>query len=143
MPSMPMFTTPERSETMPPRAPKISGVAKRSIAANRADHVTTSSRGPGPDCVAATAPPAPMTPAAIAPQPSRRSSRPATQMPPPLAITPRPTDGGGGRAGRDRREDDRRDRRAHERRRQRDEPRDHAEGDRGPRDVPRRERALA
>ena len=35
MPSRPMLTTPERSEKRPPSAAKTSGVAKRSVAANR------------------------------------------------------------------------------------------------------------
>ncbi len=39
-----MFTTPLRSENMPPRAAKISGVAKRSMEAVSADHTTTDSR---------------------------------------------------------------------------------------------------
>ena len=37
IPSSPMFTTPERSEIIPPSAPKISGVAKRSIDAKSPD----------------------------------------------------------------------------------------------------------
>ena len=35
IPSRPMFTTPERSENMPPIAAKVSGVAKTSIDAIR------------------------------------------------------------------------------------------------------------
>jgi hypothetical protein len=44
IPSSPMFTTPLRSEKMPPMAAKASGVAKRSIAASSADQTTTWSR---------------------------------------------------------------------------------------------------
>ena len=43
MPSSPMFTTPLRSEIMPPSAANSSGVAKRSIAAISADQVKTDS----------------------------------------------------------------------------------------------------
>ena len=52
IPSRPTFTTPERSENMPPRAPKISGVAKRSIDAKSADQTTTVSSFPMPERVA-------------------------------------------------------------------------------------------
>ena len=76
--------TPLRSHMMPPSAAKASGVAKRNIAAISADHTNTSSRLLSPDFVATTAPTAPMMPAAIAPQPSRRS-------PPCTAITPAAT----------------------------------------------------
>ena len=44
IPSRPMFTTPLRSEKMPPIAANASGVAKRSIAAVSADQTTTCSR---------------------------------------------------------------------------------------------------
>ena len=46
MPSRPMLTTPERSENMPPIEAKMSGVAKRSIAAKSADQTTTDSSFP-------------------------------------------------------------------------------------------------
>ena len=52
IPSRPTFTTPERSENMPPSAPKISGVAKRSIEAKSADQTTTVSSFPMPERVA-------------------------------------------------------------------------------------------
>ena len=67
MPSSPMLITPLRSDSTPPRAAKVSGVAKRSIAAINADHTKTSSRFPTPDRVATTAPIAPTIPATIAP----------------------------------------------------------------------------
>ena len=41
-----MFTTPERSENIPPSAAKMSGVAQRSIAAKSADQTTTVSSFP-------------------------------------------------------------------------------------------------
>ena len=52
IPSRPMFTTPERSEIMPPSAPKMSGVAKRSMDAKSADQTTTASSLPMLDRVA-------------------------------------------------------------------------------------------
>ena len=52
MPSSPMLMTPQRSDTMPPSAAKISGVAKRSIAASSADQTNDLSRLPTPDFVA-------------------------------------------------------------------------------------------
>ena len=44
IPSSPMFTTPERSENMPPIEAKASGVAKRRVAAIRADQAKTAFR---------------------------------------------------------------------------------------------------
>ena len=44
IPSRPMFTTPLRSEIIPPMAAKASGVAKRSVAAASADQANTSPR---------------------------------------------------------------------------------------------------
>ena len=41
-----MLTTPLRSENRPPIAANVSGVANRSVAANSADHVITTSRFP-------------------------------------------------------------------------------------------------
>src|SRR4051812_47377109 len=98
MPSRPMFTTPERSETTPPSAPKTSGVANRSIAAASADHTTTLSRRASPDCVAATAPIAPTTPATIAPQPRRALPSRTAQPPSPTAPTAIAIDGPPGEA---------------------------------------------
>jgi hypothetical protein len=95
MPSMPMFTTPERSHTIPPRAPNSSGVAKRSIAAKSADHTTTSSRFETPDRVAAHAPAPPMTPAATPPHPTRRSPWRAAHAPAPIAAAASTSDGTG------------------------------------------------
>ena len=44
MPSRPMFTTPERSEKIPPTAANMSGHAKTNIEAMSVDHVKTISR---------------------------------------------------------------------------------------------------
>src|SRR3954463_15548705 len=95
MPSMPMFTTPLRSEIRPPSAPHSSGVANRSIAAISADHVTTSSRWPVPDWVAANAPAPPIRPAAIAPQPRRFSPWVTATAPSVTAISPSAIEGTG------------------------------------------------
>jgi hypothetical protein len=46
IPSSPMFTTPLRSENIPPIAAKVSGVAKTSIEAISVDQVKTCSRFP-------------------------------------------------------------------------------------------------
>ncbi len=59
--------TPLRSHRMPPIAANTSGVAKRSIAAIRADQTNTRSRFSTPDCVATTAATPPITPATTAP----------------------------------------------------------------------------
>src|SRR3954464_3102516 len=103
MPSSPMFTTPERSETTPPSAAKTSGVAKRSIAAASADHTTTRSRLPSPERVAATAPTAQSTAATIAPQPTRRRPSRTAHAPSPAAPARRaagaPGAGGGSGGG--------------------------------------------
>ena len=73
MPSSPMLMTPLRSDRMPPIAPKMSGVAKRSIPAVSADHTKTRSRLLSPDFTAITARIAPSTAMPTAIQPSRRS----------------------------------------------------------------------
>ena len=70
IPSRPMFTTPERSENIPPSAPKVRGVAKTSIEAIRLA-VKTWFRCAVLERVASTARAAPSTPAAIAPKPTR------------------------------------------------------------------------
>ena len=70
IPSRPMFTTPERSENIPPSAPKVSGVAKTSIDAIRLA-VKTWFRCAVLDCIASTARAVPRTPDAIAPKPTR------------------------------------------------------------------------
>ena len=97
MPSRPMLTTPARSLITPPSAPNTSGVAKRSIAAASADQTTTRSRFPSPDCVAATAPIPPITPAATAPQPRRAWPSRTVHTPSPTAISASTTDGAGER----------------------------------------------
>ena len=81
IPSRPMFTTPLRSEKRPPIAAKMSGVAKRSVAAVSADQAKTVSRLPSPEKVA-------IAPAGIARNapiathhPSRFSPRASAQTP--------------------------------------------------------------
>jgi hypothetical protein len=81
MPSRPTLTTPERSDTTPPSAPKTSGVAKRSIAATSADHTKTCSRLPVPDCVKTTARAPPAMPMTMAAQPWRFSPARTAQAP--------------------------------------------------------------
>ncbi len=98
MPSSPMLITPLRSQTIPPSAPKISGVAKRSMAAASADQTKTSSRLPSPERVATTAPIAPRTPAAAAHPPSRRSSPRHATTPAPTAAAASSRDGTGVRS---------------------------------------------
>src|SRR3954453_14503699 len=95
MPSMPMFTTPLRSEIRPPSAPHSSGVANRSIPAISADQVTTSSRWPVPDWGAANAPAPPIRPAAIAPQPRGFSPWVTATAPSVTAISPSAIEGTG------------------------------------------------
>src|SRR3954452_20086877 len=143
MPSMPMFTTPLRSEMRPPSAPQSSGVANRSIAAISADHVTTSSRWPVPDRVAGAA-------ALGVPGPRRRPRAPADRADDarrdraPAAAAVAAPDRVAARRHPGQAEDHRRHRAADEDRRQRDEPREQAERDAGPGGVPRCEaRALA
>ncbi len=81
MPSSPMFTTPLRSENMPPTAAKISGVAYRSIEAVRAPHTNTASRFATLEIVAAT-PSAPSASAStIAVIPRRRRPLHAVHAP--------------------------------------------------------------
>ncbi len=87
IPSRPMFTTPERSENMPPSEANASGVANRSIAARSADQTTTLSSLPTLDSVAANAIAKPNRPDAIANPPNRRSPRIATPMPSITAIS--------------------------------------------------------
>ena len=59
--------TPLRSDMIPPSAPNSSGVAKRSVAANSADHMNTFSRLASPDLVADDGADRPTTPATTAP----------------------------------------------------------------------------
>ena len=117
MPSSPMLTTPERSETTPPSAAKTSGVAKRSIAAASADQTTTRSRLPSPDCGGGDR--------ADRAQHAADDRSPAE---PALALADDPD----AEADRGQREHHRRHRRAHEQRRQRDPERQEAEHDRAP-----------
>ena len=82
IPSSPMFTTPLRSEKMPPIAAKASGVAYRSIAAVSADQTITWSRWPSLERVARRPSPIPRTLITIANQASRRAlPRISTLMP--------------------------------------------------------------
>ena len=81
IPSRPMFTTPLRSENMPPIAAKVSGVAHRSVAVASAPQKTTMWRCVTLDCVARIPPAIPRSPATMAPQPTRRSCREAAQIP--------------------------------------------------------------
>src|SRR5205823_3626347 len=74
IPSRPMFTTPLRSEKMPPMAPNRSGVARPKVCAISVAS-NTASRFPVPDRVATMPSPIPRRPAATAPQPSRRRRR--------------------------------------------------------------------
>ena len=122
IPSRPMLTTPERSETTPPSAANTSGVAKRSIAAASADQTMTRSRFASPDWVAAIAPIAHRTPQTTAPQPSRRL--PSRDDP-------------DAEADRDQGEHQRGHRRADQQRRQREPEREEAERDRAPPDQHR------
>ena len=87
MPSSPMFTTPLRSENIPPSAAKRSGVVKTSVSEMRVDHVMTSERCPALARVTETPPSIPIRPLVIASQPGRRAPSCTAQAP---AATPRP-----------------------------------------------------
>ena len=91
IPSSPMFTTPERSENMPPIAPKVSGVAKTSIEAIRLA-VKTWSRLPTLDLVARSASAIPSTPVATAPHPTRPAPRLSEITPKRIARIPTSSD---------------------------------------------------
>ena len=82
-----MFTTPLRSENMPPIAPKTSGVANANVCAISAAS-KTAFRFPVPERVARMPSPIPIRPAATAPQPSRRRPRVTVQIPKTAATTP-------------------------------------------------------
>ena len=82
-----MFTTPLRSENMPPIAPKTSGVAKPSVCAISVAS-KTESRFAVLERVARMPRPIPRTPAATAPQPSRRRPRVTVQIPSAAATMP-------------------------------------------------------
>jgi hypothetical protein len=84
IPSRPMFTTPERSEKMPPIAAKVSGVAARRVAARRLVPKTASSASV---CrpTAQSAPAVQTTDRPIAHHPTRRSPRETAHTP---AIAP-------------------------------------------------------
>ena len=83
-----MFTTPLRSENMPPIPAKISGVEKTNVDAIRSARKTVF-RLPTPERVARMPSPIPSTPEAIAPKPRRLSPRVTVQMP--NAAASRPT----------------------------------------------------
>ena len=83
-----MFTTPERSENMPPIAAKVSGVAKTSIDAIRLA-VKTWSRLPVLERVARTPSATPSTPTTMAPEPARRAPRLTAKTPAKAARIPR------------------------------------------------------
>ena len=87
IPSSPMFTTPARSESTPPMAANASGVAKRSIDANRPAVKMLSTVSASFDCtqIAASVPAMPIP---IAHQPSRVSPRGTAAMPHAIAIMP-------------------------------------------------------
>ena len=87
MPSRPMFTTPERSEKMPPIAANASGVAKRSIdASTPAVRMLSSVSASLPWSQIALAVPA--MPSPIAHQPSLRSPRGTAAIPHATAMKP-------------------------------------------------------
>jgi hypothetical protein len=83
-----MFTTPLRSEKMPPIAAKTRGVAKLSVCATSVAS-NAESRFPVLERVARMPSPIPSRPDATAPQPSLRRPRVTVQIP--RAIATRPT----------------------------------------------------
>jgi hypothetical protein len=87
MPSRPMFTTPERSEKMPPMAAKASGVAKRNVAPS-SPAVRMSFSVSTSFVWTQTAPSVPAMPSTIAAQPSLRSPRGTTAIPQASATKP-------------------------------------------------------
>ena len=82
-----MFTTPLRSENMPPIAPKTRGVAKPSVCAISVAS-NAAARFPVLERVARIPSPIPRMPAATAPQPSRRRPRVTVQTPSAAATMP-------------------------------------------------------
>ncbi len=108
-----MFTTPLRSENMPPIPANTSGVEKTSIEAIRSGRKTVF-RFATDDCIASAPSPAPSTPEATAPQPSLCWPRVIAQMPSATATTA---------------DDQRPDERARLNRRQREDAGEHAEQD--------------
>ena len=82
-----MFTTPLRSENMPPIAPKTSGVVKANVCAMSAASKTVF-RFPVPDRVARIPSPMPRMPDATAPQPSRVRPRVTVHRPNAAAMMP-------------------------------------------------------
>ena len=80
IPSRPMFTTPERSENIPPTAANVSGVAKTSIWAIRLAFQTWI-KFASLERVASSARPTPMIAAATAPHPTFSAPRVAAKMP--------------------------------------------------------------
>ena len=89
IPSRPMFTTPLRSENMPPSAAKRSGVVKTSVSDTRVDQVMTSERCAALARVTTLPPIIPIRPLVIAPQPARRVPSCTAQAP--AATPPAPT----------------------------------------------------
>src|SRR6266508_2390721 len=87
IPSSPMFTTPARSEKIPPMAAKASGVAKRRVEARTPAVRMLSSVDASLPCSQA-APSVPAMPRPIAHQPSFRSPRGMTATPHATARTP-------------------------------------------------------
>ena len=87
IPSSPMFTTPERSEKIPPIAAKASGVAKRSVEASTPT-VRMLSRVSASFVWSQIAPSVPAIPRPIAHQPSLRSPRGTTAIPQASATNP-------------------------------------------------------
>ena len=89
MPSRPMFTTPLRSENMPPMAAKMSGVANASPSEISVDQVMTSLRLDALAWTANTPATIASAPLATAPQPTRRSPRVIAATPSSAEIAPR------------------------------------------------------
>ena len=95
IPSRPMFTTPERSETTPPRARRSTGwrsAASRRRARTRRRRARGSSR---PTRSARSRRSRTRTPPTIAPQPSRAAPRAPPTTPSPAAPAPSTSDGTG------------------------------------------------
>ena len=88
MPSRPMFTTPLRSEKIPPSAANVSGVAARNVAAISADQTNACSSDVTSERVASQPTNMPSSPTPTAPHASLRET-PARRAVKP-AITPRP-----------------------------------------------------
>src|SRR3954470_15908764 len=79
IPSRPMFTTPLRSENMPPIAAYVSGVAQTSVDATSGPHETTMSRFDVDERVASTPSAMPMIETTTAPHARRPTPRDTPQ----------------------------------------------------------------